>query len=145
MLEWVAISSSRGPSRSRDQTSVSCFPDRFCTHCAVGEANAFSHCFGRFSLEMASPQSVYSLNRQMSCCSAHGFKKAGSTDIKSTHHTVHPFKAHNSGSASAVPPSGLGSFTAEGAGSLPERETKIPQAAWPKGKNYTASFHDDQI
>ena len=155
MLEWVAISSSRGPSGPRDQTSVSCFPDGFSTTEPLGKSVLFSHCFGRFSLEMACPQSVYSPNGQMSCCSAHGFFffLNSSTDIKFTYHTIHPFKAHNSGSALAVQWLGLGAFTAEGAGSLPEQDTKIPQTTWPKEKKITQHssmmmlyrHHHDQI
>ena len=76
-----------------------------------------------------------------------------STDIKFTYHTIHPFKAHNSGSALAVQWLGLGAFTAEGAGSLPEQDTKIPQATWPKEKKITQHssmmmlyrHHRDQI
>ena len=41
ILEWIAISSSRGPSSSRDQTRVSCvscIAGRFFTHWATGNA-----------------------------------------------------------------------------------------------------------
>ena len=39
ILEWVAISSSRGSSRPRDLTRVSCIADRFFSHCATWEAH----------------------------------------------------------------------------------------------------------
>ena len=38
ILEWVAISYSRGSSRPKDQTWVSCFAGRFFTHGATREA-----------------------------------------------------------------------------------------------------------
>ena len=38
ILEWVAIPFSRGHSRPRDQTQVSCIADRFCTNWATREA-----------------------------------------------------------------------------------------------------------
>ena len=43
ILEWVAIPSSRGPSRLRDQTQVSCSAGRFCTVWATRET-PYMHC-----------------------------------------------------------------------------------------------------
>ena len=38
ILEWIAISSSRGSSWSRNQTQVSCIASRFFTNCGTREA-----------------------------------------------------------------------------------------------------------
>ena len=38
ILEWVAISSSKGSSQPRDQTSISYIASEFFTHWAIGEA-----------------------------------------------------------------------------------------------------------
>ena len=50
MLEWVAISFSRGYSQSRDQTQVSCISGRFFTIWATREAPVFSKIHKFFSL-----------------------------------------------------------------------------------------------
>ena len=39
ILEWVALSFSRGPSQPRDRTGVSCIPGRFSTNWATREEN----------------------------------------------------------------------------------------------------------
>ena len=45
ILEWVAISFSRGSSQPRDRTWVFCIPGRFLTIWATSEALDFSSCF----------------------------------------------------------------------------------------------------
>ena len=45
ILEWVAISFSRGSSQPRDRTWVSCIPGRFLTIWATSEALDFASCF----------------------------------------------------------------------------------------------------
>ena len=101
--------------------------------------------FWGFSLEMASPQSVYSLNGQMSCCSAHSFKKAGSTDI-SPHitpfirlkHTIQGAPRRSRGQDLVL------SLQRVQAPSL-SGKLRSHKLHGQKEKNYTASFHDDQI
>ena len=41
ILEWVAISSFRGPSRPRDQTCISCIGRRILYHCDTWEARSY--------------------------------------------------------------------------------------------------------
>ena len=43
-LEWVAMPSSRGSSRPRDRTLISCTAGGFCTHGAPCEAS-YTHCY----------------------------------------------------------------------------------------------------
>ena len=45
-------------------------------------------------------------------------------------------KLFSQGNSLAVQWSGLRTFTAEGAGSIPGRGTKVPQAVWYSQKNY---------
>ena len=49
MLEWVAMLSSRGSSKPRDQTHVSCMVDRFCITPTSWEAQGF---FGEGSFKL---------------------------------------------------------------------------------------------
>ena len=41
ILEWVAVSSSRGSSRPRDQTCISCIGRRILYHCDTWEARSY--------------------------------------------------------------------------------------------------------
>ena len=69
IMEWVAISFSRGPSPSRDQTSVFCIADGFFTHQASREAQHlclkahYLGCFLEVDLD-AAIQGRYSLSRE---------------------------------------------------------------------------------
>ena len=60
ILEWVAISFSRGSSQPRDQTQVSCIAGRFFTHLAIRKAltDLFTYLF----LPLTPPSKPYELS-----------------------------------------------------------------------------------
>ena len=51
VLEWVAISCSRGVSQPRDQTQVSCIAGGFLTEGATREASGWGYCAIKIELQ----------------------------------------------------------------------------------------------